>query len=430
LGSTQGSQFDILIKAVRGILSRADAGAIPSKQVIQNPPSVVAPESPLSATEAVAGNDQALPFPISAEVEPILTLEAVIGTEGQTKVSTLQNLGQIVFHAVGDTGNANGTRDQETVAGRMVSDYNENDPAKQPCFFLHLGDVVYSFGEAERYYDQFYNPYRNYPGPIVAIAGHHDGMAAPGASGASLMGFLSNFCASAPIRNPEAGDVNRSAQIQPAVYFTFELPFVRILALYSNCLGGPGIISSQGGEHPGVLDSQLSFLTAALLRAKSEQFLGALIIAVHHPPYCASGSSVGRGDSRLMLKDFDSICQSVGLWPHAVLSAHSDNYQRFTRFINGSEIPYVVAGAGGHGIDLLTDKNTSAGARPYILNGASQDGEMVTLDRCDDQAFGNLRVTADAQQLQLEYRRATGETFDSVVVDLATRKRVDALAGS
>ena len=45
-----------------------------------------------------------------------------------------------------------------------------------PSFFYHLGDVVYNFGEAAYYYDQFYEPYRNYPAPILGIPGNHDGV--------------------------------------------------------------------------------------------------------------------------------------------------------------------------------------------------------------------------------------------------------------
>jgi len=34
---------------------------------------------------------------------------------------------------------------------------------------FHLGDVVYNFGEWNYYYDQFYEPFRNYAAPIFAI---------------------------------------------------------------------------------------------------------------------------------------------------------------------------------------------------------------------------------------------------------------------
>ena len=49
-------------------------------------------------------------------------------------------------------------------------------PEAGPSFFFHLGDVVYNFGEAQYYYDQFYEPFRAYDRPIFAIPGNHDGM--------------------------------------------------------------------------------------------------------------------------------------------------------------------------------------------------------------------------------------------------------------
>ncbi|WP_428485210.1 hypothetical protein [Rhodopila sp.] len=54
--------------------------------------------------------------------------------------------------------------------------------------------MIYNFGEARYYYDQFYDAYRNYPAPIVALAGNHDGMVAPNTEAASLDAFLRNFC--------------------------------------------------------------------------------------------------------------------------------------------------------------------------------------------------------------------------------------------
>jgi hypothetical protein len=79
---------------------------------------------------------------------------------------------------------------------------------------------------------------------------------------------------------------------------------------------------------------------------ESEKFTGAVIIAVHHPPYVAvtpqdlqksaTGKHIG---SPLMLADIDSQCESAEFWPHAILSGHAHNYQRFTRSLNGHEIP-------------------------------------------------------------------------------------------
>jgi hypothetical protein len=74
--------------------------------------------------------------------------------------------------------------------------------------------VVYSFGETQYYYDQFNEPYRDYPAPILAVAGNHDGMVAPDVHAASLAGFLRSFCADTFVVTPEAGGLSRTAQIQ------------------------------------------------------------------------------------------------------------------------------------------------------------------------------------------------------------------------
>jgi Calcineurin-like phosphoesterase len=164
---------------------------------------------------------------------------------------------QMAFHSTGDTGNTRGPQDQSLVANKMVSDFTDYDEKDKPLFFIHLGDVIYSFGEEQYYYDQFYEPYRNYPAPIIALAGNHDGMAAPGTKVATLAAFLENFCATPPGFHvtPEAGGLSHTAQIQPSVFFTFEAPMLRILALYSNTLEDPGVIADRI-----IGDSQLTYL--------------------------------------------------------------------------------------------------------------------------------------------------------------------------
>lgn len=120
-------------------------------------------------------------------------------------------------------------------------------------------------------------------------------MVAPNTNTPTLKAFLENFCtAGQPLhRTPEAGNLVRTAGIQPGVYFTLEAPFVRIIGLYSNVLEDPGIISSQAALGPkakkytNLSDVQIDFLKTALTRAKTESKPGAVIIAVHHPPYVA-----------------------------------------------------------------------------------------------------------------------------------------------
>lgn len=358
--------------------------------------------------------------------EPQLTLAEIYGPSGKAAEAMITKAGKLVFHAVGDTGSTRGPESQSEVADKMVSDFNEIDSADLPKFFLHLGDVIYNFGEAEYYYDQFYDPYRAYPAPIIALAGNHDGMVAPGSGAASLAAFLDNFCAEQFHRTGESGGLSRTAQIQPGVFYTFEAPFLRCLVLYSNTLEDPGVISSEDGTWPEIGDSQLAYLEAALQRAHDENFTGALIIAHHHPAYTAGAI---HGWSIAMREQVDAICEKVGIWPHAVLSGHAHNYQRFTRIHGALQIPYIIAGNGGHAIAKLSRKGQLALRAPYALEMPKGDPDSVTLESYDDQDYGYLRVVVTAEQLRIEYHPASdGEMAktpdDTVVVDLATHKIV------
>ena len=382
------------------------------------------------------GSLQPLPFPIASDAEPRLTLADALGKKGSDIEDAITRAGQVVFHSVGDTGNTKGPHDMELVADKMVSDYTEADPRAVPSFLYHLGDVVYSFGESEYYYDQFYDPFRNYPAPIFAVPGNHDGMVAPNSSAESLAAFRENFCAvgQPPHRTAESGGLARTAQVQPGVYFTLEAPFVRILGLYSNCLEDPGVISDQDGAYPSLTDAQLTYLQTALQRVKKEKFPGAVIIAVHHPPYVAVTRSpkinTGRhGGSPLMLKDIDTACASTGVWPHAVLSGHAHNYQRFTRSLDDRETPFVVAGNGGHAIQRLTTKGMPTLRTPAVQAPLSNGKDQVVFENYDDAEYGYLRIIADQEQLRIEYHPSSdGEAAktpdDSVTVDIASRKLV------
>jgi hypothetical protein len=358
-----------------------------------------------------------LPFPAPrGGAEPSLNLEAVFGGN-KDAIQRIMDAGQIVFHSTGDCGSTRGPVTEDQVTAKMVSDFDESHPAEVPQFNFLLGDIVYSFGEAQYYYDQFYDPYRNYPAPILAAAGNHDGMISPLAHAKSLDAFLRNFCASSFTITDDAGGLSRTAQIQPGVFFTFDAPFVRIIALYSNTLEDPGVIAD-GVPYKGIGTSQLAFLEAALTRVKKEKFDGALIFASHHPAYTLSR----HGWSLLMTSQIDAICEEVGVWPTAVLAGHAHNYQRFTRTRrDGTQIPYVVCGNGGHNVQRLS--TGSAPRTPQIIQKASKTTDQVSFDNYDDSDYGYLRITATAAQLRIEYHPASdGQNAktpdDHVTVDI------------
>ena len=220
-------------------------------------------------------NLEPVPQPVGGAAEPILTLAQTYGSAGDAKVTAIQQAKQIVFHSVGDTGSVIGPDTQSLVADKMVSDFDEANSADLPSFFFHLGDVVYYFRR-----------------PIVAIPRNHDGVVYATDPSPTLEAFLRNFCAASPAPSPDAGTLVRTTMIEPGVYFTFDAPFVRILGLYSNVLEDPGVISSQGGTNS-LDDRQITFLTTALNRVKSENYTGAVIIAVHHPPFTSDSTHGG-----------------------------------------------------------------------------------------------------------------------------------------
>ena len=363
---------------------------------------------------AEIANVEPVPEPAGSAVEPILTLAQVYGSQGATVTANIQSSGQIVFHSVGDTGSVVGPGTQSLVADKMVSDFTEENPADVPSFFYHLGDVVYYFGEAAYYYDQFYEPYRNYPAPVIAIPGNHDGVVYSSDPAPTLDAFLRNFCSSTPVVTPEAGGLARTAMIAPGVYFTFDAPFVRILGLYSNVLEDPGVISGENGTYTTLDQRQVEFLTTALQRIVSENYAGAVVIAVHHPPFTGGTE---HGGSPQMLADIDSACTAAGFWPHAVFSGHSHNYQRYTRTVNNAQTPYLVAGCGGHS-PLSSMRDTYR--TPYKID------DTLTLESYDDSDYGYLRVVVTAETLTIEFHPEadggiTKTPDDTVTVNLSTR---------
>ena len=116
----------------------------------------------IAADTAAKGLAQLEPIPAVRSTTP-MDLGSVIGTDLTQKI---QNAGQITFHAVGDTGGIHSPQFQFAVADAMAADLG-----KGASFWFHLGDIVYYFGQEQYYFEQFYDPYRNYNAPIFAIPG-------------------------------------------------------------------------------------------------------------------------------------------------------------------------------------------------------------------------------------------------------------------
>jgi hypothetical protein len=388
--------------------------------------------------DVVAFDKSRLP---DGELYPLAT---AFGKRGPDFVKSIANNGKMVFHLAGDSGatqEGKKYKDELTVADMLSAESRAPKPEDCPAFLYHLGDIVYDFGEKEYYYDQFYDAFRNYTRPIFAIPGNHDSFIVPGTARAEepLRIFERNFCATEPVITPEAKSLHRTAMTQPGVYFTLDAPFVRIIGLFSNSLEDPGVISSENGHWAEVPDIQLNYLTAQLTRIRDEKYPGAVIIAVHHPPFSYKPEKVvnasNHGGSPAMLRQIDAICTNIGVYPHAFISGHAHNYQRYTRTItfgnaaNDYEVPFIVCGNSGHNCTPLVYKDNKHLQDPkvrsdvkYLESKPAVPVKQLTIDYFDDFNYGYLRAVANQAQLVITYTPTGndgGIKPDTVTIDLA-----------
>lgn len=348
--------------------------------------------------------------------KPYMALDEIVGAADAKAISAY---GSITFHAVGDTGSPDTMT--EKISEAMAEEYDISKPASCPAFLFHLGDIIYYDNTDKGYLQQFYTPYKRYPGKIIAIPGNHDGEMVkydqPGEPNTgqtySLQAFEENFCQDKTGVPPAAKTIYREMIAQPAVYWYLDAPFVDVVGLYSNVADGQGFIAD--GNVVG--SSQKDWLTATLktisqARKKSRK---ALILAVHHPPF--SGGS--HAPSKAMLGDIDTCCQAAGIMPDVVISGHSHNYQRFTRFVKGNnkdmQIPYFVVGCSGHGLQSVSHA----------------DGQKVDdhIFESSLEGYGYLTTTVDKNKIVIKFTQVnkdgTKQPFDkTIVVDLASNQIV------
>ncbi len=119
-----------------------------------------------------------------------------------------------------------------------------------------------------------------------------------------------------------------------------------------------------------------------------------------------------------MLADIDHACKAAGVWPHAVFSGHAHNYQRYTRTVDGMQIPFLVAGCGGHS-PLSTMRATYR--TPYKID------DTLTLESYDDTDFGYMRIVVNAETMTIEFHPesdggVTKTPDDTVTIHLQSRQ--------
>ena len=319
-------------------------------------------------------------------------------------IVTDTNNENLIFHIVGDTGSVRKPEAQQGITDEMIAQFS--DRVNKPSFLYHLGDLVYHYGEAGQYANQFFKPYAKYLAPIFAIAGNHDSDVNPDVSPyQSLEAFTKVFCDKDPQTVAFSGGSNRKSMVQPNVYWTLHTPLATIIGLHGN-VPKYGIITRQ----------QRAWFLEELRAADGNKML---IVCVHHAPFTAD---INHGSSLYMIDFLESAYDETGVKPDIVFSGHVHNYQRFTKqYADGSIVPYVVAGSGGfdelHSIAALDDPN---------FHNNSPLFDQVTLDNyCDDKhGFLKISVTRTNKALKLtgEYYTVSSENetraslFDSFTV--------------
>ncbi len=271
--------------------------------------------------------------PFQMELSDVLTAD---------EVAEITQAGSMAFHCIGDTGGVKNPEPQKLVERGLEQSLKGPQIAPSlrgaqmaPAFCYHIGDVIYYNGEVDKYYDQFYEPYENYPLPIMGIPGNHDGEPLIAAA-ITLQGFYENFLAKPaadgePVYTRESRDSGRPAMHQPFFYWTLITPFATFIGLYSNV-----------PEHGQIDADQRAWFHSQMKAADKKK---ALVVAVHHPIFSFDTYHSG---SPTMAKELEDAINQSGRLPNMVLNAHVHNYQRIELALAGHTIPFFVIGNGGY----------------------------------------------------------------------------------
>ena len=346
---------------------------------------------------------------------------------------------KMIFAMIGCSGDPKSGTNTKAVAAAISAD-------KDLSFFYHLGDIIYTISGSDTngsapvkpyshslWDTQFFGPYAKFPKKIFSIAGNHDGKYKEKIE--ALRDYFRFFCADTV--EPPTGHKQRRQMTQPYIYWSLDTPYAYIIGLYSNIANG------------GILDKPSQYTTAnftdgpqykwlvgelkaaAAMNKKANGQKKAVLLAVHYPPYSGAANFNVRGDQSkggpaakgkrpAQPNDYDVPYLAVALQqafkdsgqrPDAIFSAHAHLFERLNyKFGNGTVMPCLVAGCGGHSpLEELfkacdgTSQKVQAPPFPAVAPGSFQfpKGDSAEVEYYDDKdsggSFGYLKVTIDAK---------------------------------
>jgi len=149
---------------------------------------------------------------------------------------------------------------------------------------------------------------------------------------------------------------------------------------------------------------------------------------------------VHRGSPK-MLRQIDTICNKVGVYPHAFLSGHAHNYQRYTRTVRMNskdyDVPFIVCGDGGHHVNTIVKAKRGERAQEpffgtpvdYLDVKPVVQAKGLLLEKYNDRGYGYLRISVDKHHLSIGFHLVgqtsiTQSRYDKVTVNLATHEMV------
>jgi len=161
------------------------------------------------------------------------------GSHGPQITEIIEDAGKIIFHAFGDSGaSIRGNMPTNCAFGDQVTlDSTSSSEGDRAAFLYHLGDVVYNFGEAQYYYDQFYEPFRNIRSHFLRFREIRFFVIPGTAAGPHAADtFQRNFCSKQHVITPEAGSLHRGDDPSRGLFYP-DAPFVRIIGLFQQRAG-------------------------------------------------------------------------------------------------------------------------------------------------------------------------------------------------